>query len=69
MTLALFSLKVAFALRAARDLSHFRRQNISRLGLYLGAKFCRPEIAVLSDGLGIPSNAQAPLAKSSIRSK
>jgi len=29
----------------------------------------RPKIAAHSGGLGIPSNAQAPLAKSSIRSK
>jgi hypothetical protein len=55
----------------ARDLSHFRwLLNSSHLPWQMRLKQHRhPEIAVLSDGLGIPENAQAPLAKSSIRSK
>jgi len=76
MNLSVFSLKVAFARFsfnewAARDLSHFRWLLNSRfLPLQKSLEQHRhPEIAPLSRGLGIPENAQAPLAKSSIRSK
>jgi hypothetical protein len=73
MNLSLFSLRSLFLHSAqdARVLSHFRRLRNSRLGLYLGAQTpaAVPRFSTLRVDLGIPENAQAPLAKSSIRSK
>jgi len=63
-----FLAQVGFALRAARDLSHFRWLLNSRfLPLQKSLEQHRhPKIAVLSDGLGIPENTRAALPKISI---
>jgi len=67
------SLKVAFALRAGKGLSHFQRllnSGLSRYTLKSLRQHRRPEIApAFGGGLGIPENAQAALPKSSIRSQ
>jgi hypothetical protein len=53
-----------------KGLSHFRRQNNSRLALLLGAQtsFAVPRLSTLRVDRGIPSNAQAALPKIDIRS-
>jgi len=69
MNLSVFSLKVDFALRAAKGLSHFRRlRNSSHLFYQMLLNILAVPVLSLRS-TGIPSNAQAALAKIDIRSQ